>query len=190
VVFSPGALGFGHGQGTLGLAHAGQGAHNVALSVPCRVVCGAREKGACVLRNVTAVLGVQSMHEQGQSMAGGRSTGSVGGGQGLGNGDGVQEVSWARQQQEACLLCLGPLGHALGPSRVFKRGRARSSSSRHWSTEGVEGCRSGRWLDADWGYRVGVVREGEKREIKARLPRVPPLPYVHRLEDKGNKTER
>jgi hypothetical protein len=33
-------------------------------------------------------------------------------------------------------------------------------------------CRSGRWLHADWGYRLGVVREREereKREIKARL---------------------
>jgi hypothetical protein len=54
-------------------------------------------------------------------------------------------------------------------------------------------CRSGWWLHADWGYRLGVVREREereKREIKARLPWVPPLPYVHRLEDKRNKRER
>jgi hypothetical protein len=36
MVFSPGALSFGRGQGTLGLARAGWGAHNVALTVPCR----------------------------------------------------------------------------------------------------------------------------------------------------------
>jgi hypothetical protein len=89
-------LDFGRGQGTLGLAHPGRGAHDVALTVTCRVVCGAREKGACVLRNVTAVLGIQNVHEQGQSAAGGRSTGRAGGGQGLGSGDGVQGVSWAR----------------------------------------------------------------------------------------------
>jgi hypothetical protein len=62
--------------------------------------------------------------------------------------------------------------------------------------EGVERCRSGRWLHADWGYRMGVVRERErerekeKRDIKARLPWVPPLPCVHRLEDKRNKRQR
>jgi hypothetical protein len=41
------------------------------------------------------------------------------------------------------------------------------------------------------GVRDGCgEREREKREIKARLPRVPPLPCVHRLEDKRNKRER
>jgi hypothetical protein len=57
----------------------------------------------------------------------------------------------------------------------------------------VERCRGGQWLQADWGYKLGVVREREereKKEIKARLPRVPPLPCVHRLEDKRNKRER
>jgi hypothetical protein len=34
-------------------------------------MCGAREKEACVLRNATAVLSVQNMHEQRQSAAGG-----------------------------------------------------------------------------------------------------------------------
>jgi hypothetical protein len=29
------------------------------------VVCGVREKEACVLQNVTAILGVQNVHEQG-----------------------------------------------------------------------------------------------------------------------------
>jgi hypothetical protein len=106
----------------LGLARVGQGAHDIALTVPCRVVCGTREKGACVLQNVTAVLGVQNMHEQGQSATGGCSTGSAGSGQGLGSGDGVQGVSWATQQQEACLLRLVPLGHALGHLRVPKKG--------------------------------------------------------------------
>jgi hypothetical protein len=38
IFFSPGAEGFGCGQGTLGLARAGRGAHNVARMVPCRVV--------------------------------------------------------------------------------------------------------------------------------------------------------
>jgi hypothetical protein len=38
VVFSPGTVGFGRGQGTLGLARAGRGAHDVVLMVPCRVV--------------------------------------------------------------------------------------------------------------------------------------------------------
>jgi hypothetical protein len=75
-----------------------------------------------VLRNATTILGVQNMHEQGQSAAGGWSIGSAGGGQGLGNGDGVQEVSWARQQQEACLLRLGPLERALGHLGVSKEG--------------------------------------------------------------------
>jgi hypothetical protein len=65
VVFSPGAEGFGCGQGTLGFARAGRGAHNVARTVPCRVVCGAREKEACVLRNATVALDVQNVHEQG-----------------------------------------------------------------------------------------------------------------------------
>jgi hypothetical protein len=58
VVFSLGAIGFGRGQGTLGLARAGRGARKVALTVPCRVVCGAREKEPCVLRNATAILSV------------------------------------------------------------------------------------------------------------------------------------
>jgi hypothetical protein len=65
VVFSPGAVYFDRGQGTLGLACAGRGARNAALTVPCRVVCGAREKEAWVLQNVNAVLGVQNVHEQG-----------------------------------------------------------------------------------------------------------------------------
>jgi hypothetical protein len=42
-------------------------------------------------------------------VAGGRSAGSAGGGQGLGSEGGVQEMSWVRQQQEDCLLCLDPL---------------------------------------------------------------------------------
>jgi hypothetical protein len=65
VVFSPGAEGFGRGQGTLGLARAGRVACNVALTVPCRVVCGAREKEAWVLRNATVALDVQNVHEEG-----------------------------------------------------------------------------------------------------------------------------
>jgi hypothetical protein len=141
VVFSPGALSFGHGQGMLGLARAGRGAHNVRLTVPCRVMCGAREKGACVLRNATAVLGVHNVHEPGQSAAGGQSTGSAGSGQGLGNGDGVQEVSWARQQQEACLLRLGPLGCARGRLEVSKEGevdRARAGIGRQRGWRGAE----------------------------------------------------
>jgi hypothetical protein len=36
--------------------------------MPCRVRCGAREKGACMFRNVDAALGVQSMHGRGQSV--------------------------------------------------------------------------------------------------------------------------
>jgi hypothetical protein len=125
----------------LGLARAGRGAHNVALTVPCRVVCGAREKGACVLQNVTAVLGVQNVHEQGQSAAGGRSIGSAGGVQGLGSGDGVQGVSWARQQQEACLLLLVPLGRTLGHLGVPEKGevdRARAGIGRRRGWRGAE----------------------------------------------------
>jgi hypothetical protein len=62
VGFSSGALGLGRGHGTLGLARAGQGAHGVARSVMCRVVCSTRGKDMCISQNASAVLGVQSMH--------------------------------------------------------------------------------------------------------------------------------
>jgi hypothetical protein len=65
VFFSPGAEGFGHGQDKRGLARAGQGACNVARTVPCRVVRGAREEGAWVLWNATVALDVQNVYEQG-----------------------------------------------------------------------------------------------------------------------------
>jgi hypothetical protein len=65
VFFSPGAEGFGRGQGTRGLAHAGRGARNVARTVPCRLVCGVREDEACVHQNATVALDVQNGHEQG-----------------------------------------------------------------------------------------------------------------------------
>jgi hypothetical protein len=88
-----------------------------------------------VLQNVTAILGVQNVHEQGQSTAGGRSAGSAGGGQGLGSEGGVQEMSWARQQQEACLLRLIPLGLALGCFGVSGEGEVghvRAGIGRRW----------------------------------------------------------
>jgi hypothetical protein len=65
VLFSSGAEGFGHGQSKRGRVHAGQGPRYVSCTVPCRVVCGAREKEAWVLRNTNAVLSVQNVHEQG-----------------------------------------------------------------------------------------------------------------------------
>jgi hypothetical protein len=97
----------------------------------------------CARGNAYAGLGVQNVHEQGQSAARGWSTGSAGGGQGLGNGDGVQEVSWARQQQEACLLRLGPLGRALGHLRVSKEGEVDQARAGIGRQRGWRGAKVG-----------------------------------------------
>jgi hypothetical protein len=49
-------------------------------------------------------------------------TGGVGSGRPLGNGGGVQRMSLARLQQEACLLHFCPLGRAQGGLRVLSEG--------------------------------------------------------------------
>jgi hypothetical protein len=59
----------------------------------------------------------------------------------LGSDDGVQEMSWARQQQETCLLRLDPLGRALGCLGVSGEGevgRVRAGIGRRWWWGGVE----------------------------------------------------
>jgi hypothetical protein len=56
-----------HGQNDQVAEHAGRGWRVVRASMPCRVTCGARGKGACTLQNGYAALGVQSVHERGQS---------------------------------------------------------------------------------------------------------------------------
>jgi hypothetical protein len=74
-------------------------------------------------------------------VAGGRSAGSAGGSQGLGSEGGVQEMSWARRQQETCLLCLDPLGRALGCLRVSREGeveRAQAGIGRWRGWRGAE----------------------------------------------------
>jgi hypothetical protein len=154
---------------------AGQGWCVVEALMPCRVRCGAKEKGVCTSRNANAILSVQSMHGRGQCVGWGVAYRRHGRRPAIGHRrwwpEGpVGEVAMGGlpptlQSPWACA------GVASGSER--ERGLARVGTGR-WGP----GVSPGRWIDADWGCRVERVSERGGQDLGQDLRWELPLPCV------------
>jgi hypothetical protein len=142
-----------------------QGEGDAVMHVRCRApLRGLRSSCGCAhFRTCVALSACRACTSAVRAQAGEGSTGGAGGGWPLGIEGGVQGMSRARQQREACLLRLSPLGCARGGIWVSKTegqvGLVRSLAG------GVERDRAGRWLNVDWGCRVAVVQESRGGDL-------------------------